>query len=176
MKDRTEEGWFERKKNDSITITPRNRRNILRSLLVSVETPQTIRAEFLNSGKPSILHYIGRSQWVNVETGYVHDWDGAHVCDRCGKRMMVDFSASTLETALFKDEIPRVALMGLCPNCEREMVEEERMRDMREGLIRMEKGGLFLERKRQRVNDFDDWMWIDSRRVEQRARISDRVA
>lgn len=174
MRDRTNELWFEGKKDANTTITAHNRRNILRNLIISVETPQTIKAEFLNNGKPSILHYIGHSHWVNKVTGYVHDWDGAHVCDRCGKRLEITFAASTMECADFKDEVPRVALIGLCPNCERRL-DEDRAKDIQDGLIRREKGGLFLEKVPERRNDFEDWMWLDSRRVEQHSRISSRI-
>lgn len=175
MRDRTNEQWFGGKKDFNTTITPQNRRNILASLLVVSETKQTIRAKFLNNGKPSILHYIGNSHWVNKTTGYVHDWDGAHVCDRCGSRLETTFSSNSLEAAIFKDENPRVALLGLCPKCE-SALERQRNKDIMDGLIRREKGGLLLEPRPRRSNDFEDWLYLDSRRApEQRRRISDRV-
>lgn len=172
MKDRTDERWFEGRRNDHITISRDQRANILRNLIRVVEDGRTIRADFLNSDKPSILHYIGRSQWVNENTGYVHDWDGGHICDRCGARLEPDFTASTLECARFKDEMPHIAMMGLCPNCEKTLAQQHEQ-DMRDGLIFDSSKRLFLEQRRQHPNDFEQWMWLDSRRVA--TTISDRM-
>ena len=176
MRDRTNEHWMEGKKDYNITISADNRRNILRNLIRVVEDGQTIRAEFLNSDKPSILHYIGRSQWFNKNTGYVLDWDGVHVCDRCGARLETDFTGNTLELAEFKNKTPRMAELGLCHKCESELeaeVQSSRDRDLRDGLIYDSHKRLFLEPRVRRRNDFEDWMYLDSRQVS--TTISDRM-
>ncbi len=176
MRDRTEEHWLEGKKDYHITISPDNRRNILRNLIQVSENGQTIRAHFLNSDKPSILHYIRRSHWVNKNTGYIHDWDGVHVCDRCGKRLNADFTGCTLELVTFKDKMPGVAFLGLCHCCESTLEEElrdSRDRDIRDGLIYDSNKRLFLEPRVRRRNDFEEWMYLDSRRVS--VTISDRM-
>lgn len=164
MKDRTLESWFEAKKDCNVTMSRSQQGNFLRHLIRVVDDGQTIRAEFLNGDKPSILHYIGHSQWVNKETGYVHDWDGGHICDRCGARIEPDFRAHTLECALLKNEMPHVALIGLCPNCEKHLAQE-REDDIREGVIYDSRRHLFLEQRRKQSNDFEQWMYLDSRRV-----------
>lgn len=164
MRDRTEELWFSGKKDSRTIITKRNRRNILASLIKVSDDHRTITADFLNNGKPSILHYIGNSRWVNEYTGYVHDWDGTHVCDRCGARLVKTFAAHNMEIAYFKDKYPRVAECGLCPNCGRDL-EKEHPEDMHDSLVRREKGGLLLENKPNRVNDYAGWAFLDKRTV-----------
>lgn len=159
MRDRTRDLWLKGKKDYRWFMDDRNRHNLLHELLISVETDLTIKAEFF--GQKSSLKYIGNSQWINKETSYVLDWDGTHVCDRCGERLKPSFAANSIGAALLLSEMPHLAESGLCHHCEQSL-KDEMQEDIDRGLIQLESRRTF---KRKQPEKGWEFAWLDSVQV-----------
>ena len=101
--DLTDDGWF--RKGKSVI-----RGNFFMEVVDNFDYLQAF-------GENTVTRILGTNV-LDKYSGYILNWDGRHLCDRCGTVLEEDGSAESIQTAYAMKMFPHLKGIGLCPKCD----------------------------------------------------------
>lgn len=111
--DFTQEKWFSQHKNTSHS-------NLLLDLVDNFDYLQAFGENSLDN----TLIYLGEHNYADKLTGYIMNWDGRHLCDRCGAALDESGSARSVKMAYAKRGAWLRKSCGLCDRCDKDLDNE----------------------------------------------------
>lgn len=141
--DLTNDKWFHRRKSSY-------HGNLLFEIVENFEWLQATGQNTIEN-----LHFIGGLHLDNP-SGYYLNWDGRHVCDRCGTIIEPNGYTKSVQMAYAMKVMPRLKYLCICLNCESEL-ERERKED---SLYFKNLPKPFCWSKPVMPNDWDKYVWL----------------